>query len=209
METDDKEGLALSSTELADVLVNKKNSDKFSMDIVNDLESILCSPIRSKVSESSITGPDFIPQGLITAEVEVVDLDSDKPPSSLLPRGGGKWPRPTIIECRRQYLPSSSGEDRKKSVYKPYVAKIAASSSSGISSKKFSILGKEKSSYRTAVRSSISTTEDEVETLDDLIHSEWGVLPRKHAKREYHKCEICNKEMEDKFELMIHVKSHF
>lgn len=220
METDprdDKEGLALSSTELADVLVNKKNSDKFSLDIVNDLESILCSPIRSKVSESSATGPDFIPQGMVPNEVEVVEMDGEK--TAPLAR---KSSRPTIIECRRQYLPSSSGEDRsKKQSYKPYVAKIASASiggagnaGAGVSPQKkvytVQIMGSSRraASKRTA-KESCSTTEDEVETLDELMQREVTSSSRAKVQKKSNECEMCNKVFEDENALRIHVQSHF
>lgn len=217
-----EEGLAMSSMELADVLENKKTSDKFSVDIVNDLESILCSPIRPRVSESSTTGPDYLMQNEVEVVMEEDPLQQKSPVK--------KKAATTIIECRRTYLPSSGSEEGgaggagKRPAQ--YTAKIAAatvaagSSGYGIvrvnnnnNNIRSNIVGGVVSRMGTQLlkKESFSTTEDEVETLDEFLQLE----PRKRrvgaviVKSEVHKCEICNVVLEGKYELMAHARTHF
>lgn len=158
-EEDDGElerGFDMSPTELADVLVNKKNCDKFSVDIVNDLEAILCSPIRPRVSESSVTGLDYSYPPMLMEEEEVVvdngavrggrkgkhaeeqhhqdekqQNNNDEDEDVVVDEPVQKKARQTIIECRRTYLPSQQDKKKPKpGLGKQYTAKIAATSSS-------------------------------------------------------------------------------
>lgn len=261
VDKDGGQGLTMSSTELADVLGNKKTSDKYSVDIVNDLESILCSPIRPRVSESS-TGPEYSQSMMMMMDDDVVVDDSE--------RQQVKKPGRTIIECRRTYLPSA-GEDRSKKVGAPgqsrpaYTAKISSAAVAGNSGSggQYGIVrinnnsdsrnvnlqnnrakvtainnqllqrtnnsGNSKVVSKVAIKESYSTTEDEGETLDDLLNREEvdsgqhqglvefidvGGLPGPRSKKtvvktEFHKCQMCNIVMEDKYELMEHAKTHF
>lgn len=275
-------GLAMSATELADVLENKKNSDKYSVDIVNDLESILCSPIRPRVSESSVTGPEYSQAMLMLEEeqeVVVVDdvvvVEEEEAEAVVVERRRPVSkpqmnPQRTIIECRRTYLPMGGQDlDRSKKVAgmpsrPPYTAKISSSlaGSSGGGGGQYGIVrinndytnannktrhtsitlnthirnsqlqAKYSSSSNkktTASRNNhrYSTTEDEGETLDDLLHrnsgdgqeeiaTEFVEVDGKPGKRtkvevktEFHKCQMCNIVMDDKYELMMHAKTHF
>lgn len=226
-------GLGMSSMELADVLENKKrNNDKYSVDIVNDLESILCSPIRPRVSESSITGGIAI--GGETEDDEELVVDAVRGPAE-----SGKS-RSTIIECRRTYMPSSA-ESKKPS--KQYTAKIAAAV--GVPSGQYGIVrvsgaggggssssnGNKSKSHRSpfpllrqtsggrAIKEHYSTTEDEGETLDDLLHREMSgpeesageevIMVKAMGATDLIQCHICNEYMRDKYELMKHAQTHF
>lgn len=262
VDKDGGQGLTMSSTELADVLGNKKTSDKYSVDIVNDLESILCSPIRPRVSESS-TGPEYSQSMMMMMDEDVVVVDDSE-------RQQAKTPGRTIIECRRTYLPSS-GEDRSKKIGAPgqsrpaYTAKISSAAVAGNSGSggQYGIVrinnnsdsrnvnlqnnrakvtainnqllqrannsGNNKVVSKVVVKESYSTTEDEGETLDDLLNRgevvsgqhqdlvefiDVGGLPGPRSKKtvvktEFHKCQMCNIVMEDKYELMAHAKTHF
>lgn len=275
-EEEQPQGLVMSSMELADVLGDKKNSDKYSVDIVNDLESILCSPIRPRVSESSTTAPDYGYIGVgggktskgkmmvqydeededtagdVTndddrEEEEEVEVDVEPPQQ--------KKPRHTIIECRRSYITTT--EDRSKSKPpvgggsggKQYTAKIATASagqygivrvnsqkgnSNSLSNSTSSSLGRiniqryaQHKPPPVKIKNEIySTTEDEGETLDDLLLSTsgkgrsediefvdvGGEEQRQGGKRksiDLNRCQICNIVMTDKHELLKHARTHF
>lgn len=212
------EGLGMSSTQLADVLENQKNSDKYSVDIVNDLESILCSPIRPRVSESSTTAPDY--SCLYPLNGVVMDGDEDEEEELVVDYEAPKQKkqRQTIIECRRAYLPAASTEERLK---KQYTAKIAAGTSSAAttttSSAQYGIVRVNKiagssnatgncSRVQATKREIYSTTEDESETLDDLLRRE---SREPQAKKGLHQCQICDIVMTDKHQLLQHAKTHF
>lgn len=213
-----EEGLAMSSMELADVLENKKTSDKFSVDIVNDLESILCSPIRPRVSESSTTGADYLLSGMMQNEVEVV-MEEDPLQQQQQQQKKRAAATTTIIECRRTYLPSSGTATTTTTTTAGSsgygIVRVNNNNSSSRNNIRNSSVGGggvvSRMGTRLIKKESFSTTEDEVETLDDFLQLE----PRNQraapvvVKREVHKCEICNVVLEGKYELMAHARTHF
>lgn len=181
----------------------KRNSDKYSVDIVNDLEAILRSPIRSKLSESSITssGYDFMPPPLASdslKEVVVVEQEAAKRPE-----------RQSAIECRRMYMPLTKPSPSAAPLY---VAKIAIPGGSNSERNRAPETADDNDDEEE------DEEEQEVEVDDDLNETtlEELLYSRATVKREpveipeqLFTCDICSVVFATKIDYRNHVRSHF
>lgn len=161
--------------------LTKRNYDKFSMDIVNDLEAILRSPIRSKNSESSTTGPD-LPDTLGKVNIE---------PNPKRKAG---------IECRRSYIKQEI--DASKVPNRVSDDLVATTDSS---------MKRQKTTSRAKPTYSRIGSTSAIESLEQILESPLKIdkcIKKENSLSEF-KCDICDVLVKSREELLTHVRAHF